>query len=70
MSDEFYDNIIRTGIMQMAVFSKVRFDNAKDTTELLAVAEESAKNLVEVLKYKLREREQEIIENWITRELL
>lgn len=47
------DGTIRSCVMNMHVYSKVRFDNAKDTNELIEAANQSSDLLVEAVKYKL-----------------
>lgn len=65
-TDEGYPEDMLTGIIQSSllsqyVFSKVRFDNAKDTQALITASQEAHNALVNVLEYKMRQRLDEFI---------
>lgn len=64
MSDEKIESIIRRVLLNQYIFSKVAFTNAKDTAELLAVSDENTKLVIELLRYKVYDYQNEIIAKW------
>ncbi len=58
---ELVDDVIQSCIMHTRVYSKAVFDNAKDTTELLAAAKKSQEVLEGAIKYKLEERIEQML---------
>lgn len=53
--DDLLDSWIKSSVMSLHVYSKVRFDNAKDTKELIDVANECSKSLVDAVRYKVHD---------------
>lgn len=58
---DLLDNIISSAILTQHVYSKTRFDNARDTKELITAASLNAESLQEAIMYKLRSRQEELV---------
>jgi hypothetical protein len=59
--DTLLDKVIRSCLLNVHVYSKVKFDNAKDTQELLDAADYSGDLLIEACKHRLRPYAEEML---------
>lgn len=65
MKDKDIEHIIRTSFLNQYIYAKIQFDNAKDTTALIAAADENAKLLINSLEYRVKIHKEEIIEQYL-----
>lgn len=65
--NDLIDSVIRSGIANQYVYSKVRFDNAKDTNELYFASNENAEMLVKAVEYRLHDRVEQMLSELIER---
>lgn len=59
--DDLIEQVITSAVMNQYIYSKVQFDNAKDTTELIAAANESNRALIAAASYKLRHHAEALV---------
>lgn len=54
--DDILDQVIRSAMMTSHIYGKVKFDNAKDTQELITAANENSEVLLEAVRQKVYPR--------------
>ena len=59
--NDLIDKVIRSCVMSSHTMAKARFNNAKDTTELIAAAQEISDTLVMAVEYRVRDRIEELL---------
>lgn len=52
-NERLLDQVIRSAMMASHIYGKVKFDNAKDTQELIAAANENSEMLLEAVRQRV-----------------
>lgn len=55
------EDVLAGAIANQYIFAKVRFDNAKDTNDLIFAAEENAQLLLQIIEHMLGDRREELL---------